>query len=526
MSEIHATVSPSSDHSLPLIKSHSHSGLEASVHLPATLPRAILQLLADTVPTFLFYLSNMLVWTFNLYYAGKKNDANLTSSVGLTNTWMGATIFYIIFGLNIGTTATCSQALGAKEYTVAGFAYHRALISRLSIALLLYPLQFFSENIFTLFGYQQMVAQDAGTFCRYQIAVVILIIFYDTTKSMLMANGIYSPFIVIQSIGIVAHWFLLDLFVMKTAWGVLGFCVAMTGTYLIMLTLLIMYICIAKPCPEVFFFLKKESFKHIIHQLREEIPIGGILYLDFAAEQIAVMLAGTYPAEEFAAQILNYNVMSVMTLLPIGFSATLTTYVGCAAGENDLQKLSTYIKAGFIITLGFLVVEGPALYFLSEPLARIFSNDMSVIGATQTLERMYSFAMVADFTQLVMSAILRGIGKEHIACVIFLLGNYVVGLPAAFVLGTVLKKYSKGLLLGIISGMVVNAAATSFALWKTNLRRQAESIANRIDAKAKIGKFAGSYSSFKASFRTSFMKISQMKLSQMKTSQHRAPVAK
>ena len=463
-----------------------------------TLRQALKDLSFDSFPTFVFYLSNMLIWTFNLYYAGEHGDAALTSAVGLTNTWMGATTFYIIYGLNIGTTAICSQALGAGQFRVAGLIFHRALLMRIMIAVVLYPLQFFAGDMFNLFGVEDQVAADAGIFCRYQIGVVFLIIIYDTLKSLLMANGIYTPFIFIQIIGIVAHWFLLLLFVDKLKFGVLGFCAAMTSTYLVLVVLLIGYILFAKPCKESLFFFRKDSYRGIFKQLKEELPIGAILYLDFAAEQMSVMLSGVYPSDQLAAQILNYNVISMMTLIPLGLNSTLTTYIGNAIGESNIIKLKRFIESGLILSGVLILIECPILYFFCDKFAQIFTRDPSVLVLTKTLLEMYAFGAIADFIQLVMSSILRGIGKEKIACLIFVAGNYMIGLPAGFVLGTILQGYTKGMFTGILMGMVFNAIATTIATVTVDLRRQSERISLKIEKKLKLGILASSFATVKS----------------------------
>lgn len=465
---------------------------------PFTLKEAFKELSFDSFPTFVFYLSNMLIWTFNLYYAGLRGDASLTSAVGLTNTWMGATTFYIILGLNIGTTALCSQAIGAGETRVAGIMFHRALIMRLLIALVLYPLQFFAYHIFMLFGVEDTVAQEAGLFCRFQLGVVLLIIIYDTLKSLLMANGTYTPFIFIQIAGIAVHWGVLWVFVVQFDMGILGFCAAMTCTHFALVILLIGYIIVRKPCPELLFFPKKDSYRELFKQLKEELPIGGILYLDFAAEQMSVMLSGVYPQEQLAAQILNYNVLSMMTLIPLGLNSTLTTYIGHAIGESDLIKLRRFIESGLIISLLLIIVEAPALYFFCDDVAMIFSDDTQVLAITRTLLKMYAIATIADFTQLVMSSILRGVGKEHIACFIFVIGNYVIGLPTGFVLGTLYEKYTVGMFTGIIVGMTFNAVATTIALVTVNLKRQSERISIKIEKKMRLGILASSFASAKS----------------------------
>lgn len=446
-----------------------------------SLKQAIKDLALDTLPTFCYYGSTVLINAFNLYFAGLSGDPDLTSAVGLSNTWVSATSIYLIIGLNIGNSAICSQAVGAKQYYLAGLALHRALITRLLIAIATYPLLFFSEDIFRLFGVEDNIAKDAGLLCKLQFGVVLSYVFYDTLKSLLMAYNLYTPFIFIQIAGTAAHWGFLVLFINRLDLGIVGFCAALTSSYCLMLVLLLAYILIKKPCKESLFCFTGKSFKHLFSQIKQEVPIGAVIYLDFAAFEVAVLFSGSYPPVELASQILMYNVMVIMTLFPLSLNTVLTTYLGNAIGESNVKRTRTYIKAGIILGIVFIVVEAPSLFFLSDDFARIFTSDQQVIDITRGIEKIYSIVTIADFTQLIMTSILRGIGKEALSCIIFATGYYLLGLPLAFVLGNVRKGYARGLWYGIITGIVFNGIVTTIAVCRVDVHKQATIIARRIE---------------------------------------------
>ncbi len=126
-----------------------------------------------------------------------------------------------------------------------------------------------------------------------------------------------------------------------------------------------------------------------------------------------------------------------MTLIPLRLNSTLTTYIGNAIGESNLVKLKRFIESGLILSALLILIEAPIMFFFCDTISMIFTTDAQVLDITRTLLKMYGIATIADFTQLVMSSILRGIGKEHVACLIFVIGNYVIGLPTGFVIGPI-----------------------------------------------------------------------------------------
>ena len=187
------------------------------------------------------------------------------------------------------------------------------------------------------------------------------------------------------------------------------------------------------------------------------------------------MFSGAYPPIQLAAQILMYNVMSMVVLPILGLGATLTTYVGNSIGEGDIAKTKKYIRAGLLLTLAFVLVEAPSLFVFRKQISKLFTRDEDVIMSTVSLEVMYAIGLAADFLQQALMSILRGIGKERTGCAIFVTGYYVVGLPFGYYLGSIRKMYAPGVWIGILTAIGFNLVGILDCNPKSKLRFSSES---------------------------------------------------
>jgi len=419
------------------------------------------KLVLDSLPIFIYSFASNLILTFNLRAIGMYGDSFMLAGVGLGSTWLMATNFIAITAMNIGTLTLCSQALGAKEYRLAGLTLHRAIVLRLIMFIPGYLLLFVSENMFILWGADPQVAAYAGTYCKYQFVPVVFFIFFDTIKSILLANGIFMPFLYIQICATFAHFCFCNIFV--PMYGIAGACYAMSLTYMFSLALLCSYIVWKKPCEESFFKPEAESFTKLLPQFKQELPIGSTVYLECVAFESTVMIAGQFPAVELSAQVVAFNVAVSAFQAILGLVMVVTSTLANAIGEKDYVKAGKIRKAALFYVTIVLCIETPTIFVCKEQIIRFFTSDPEVIVAAKPIIAFFAFVTVGDYIQAANCAMLRAVGKEHLGLKINVVSFYCVGIPIGYVLGALFGWYGVGmwigLTIGIYSGFLMSVKA-------------------------------------------------------------------
>lgn len=118
-----------------------------------------------------------------------------------------------------------------------------------------------------------------------------------------------------------------------------------------------------------------------------------------------------------------------------GISFAATALVGQSVGARNKEDAHEYgVLSGWLSFL-FGVLGGSALFFLSEPLARLFSTDGEVIALTAQVLRIVSICEPLFSLSIVLSGSLRGANDTRCPMVICLVCMWVVrmGLALTFV---------------------------------------------------------------------------------------------
>lgn len=447
--------------------------------------RELLPFLArESVPLVIYFLAMNIVLTLNFHYIGQLGDPYMLAGVGLGNTWLTTTNYAIIVGLNIGTLTLCAQALGAKEYRIAGFTLHRAIVMRFLLLIPSYFLLYISEGVFLSWGVDPRIAVYASQYCKYQLLPLMCLIIFDCFKSLLLANGIFMPFLYIQICMAGVHWIFCS--ILTPGLGIVGVCYAMIISYALSVILLMIYLKWKKPCKESFFKPSLESIQDIIPQFKQEVPIGAMFYLDVMSFEASVIIAGQFPPDELGAQVVAWNIIGSSFLPIMGLMMTLTSALGNAMGEKDYVKAKRLRNAGILYTFIVVVIEAPLIHLFREPIVRIYTNSPEIVHAAKPIVSFFAFCVFGDFIQAINCAMLRAIGKEKIAFKIGIIANYGVGLPIGYICGVILGLHDIGLWMGICTGLYLGFCFSVRVLFTTDMEEQVNVIQERLNEKRGI----------------------------------------
>ena len=82
----------------------------------------------------------------------------------------------------------------------------------------------------------------------------------------------------------------------------------------------------------------------------------------------------------------------------------------------------------------------------------------------------------ADFLQVTTISVLKAIGKEKMAILIFFIAYYAIGLPLACYLGIIRKLEIPGMVAGFMTGCYLLLVLSVIALCRTNLKKQVDEL--------------------------------------------------
>ena len=437
-------------------------------------------LLVHTVPSIVSYMASYLMLTMNIHFLSDTGNLQSVGGAGLGQTWINTIFIYVIACLNVGMVVISSPAFGAKNYELVGINYHRGLILNLIIIIPSYTLALLSYVFFTAIGMNKDIVYEAYNYGVYSLYYMFAMVIFNTTNMFVVTHKIYAPLLINQILILIFHWGSGKFFITYLNLGARGAALAYGASLTFGIILVFSYILFwskETTYKQTFFWFKKESFQGLFKQLKEEFFVGAPYFLEWLSFEIFTLMSMTFSTLQLSAWVVLYHMISLIYMVPLGFGLVISQQIANSIGERDLTKTKNLIKAAIYLSIVVGLIDVGVVYLTHKPFINIYTRDNpEIYETTVALVMLYLIMMPADFLQTSIMSILKTIGREKMATVVFTLSYYAVGLPLAFLLGIHLGMESKGVIIGVTIGCYLLFALSSVMLATTDVKKQSEQI--------------------------------------------------
>ncbi len=192
------------------------------------------------------------------------------------------------------------------------------------------------------------------------------------------------------------------------------------------------------------------------------LPIGVQLVLEIGGFGAIAILMGKLSTDAIAAHQVALNLASVSFMVPLGLSIAAAVRVGNEIGAGRAPGARHAAKIALAAGAGAMALSGAVFFVAAGPLARLYTDDASVVALATVLIRIAAAFQVFDGIQVVCSGILRGTGETRLPMVIHLIGFWVLGVPVGYALAFGADAGARGLWWGLVVGLASAAALLVF----------------------------------------------------------------
>jgi MATE family multidrug resistance protein len=189
--------------------------------------------------------------------------------------------------------------------------------------------------------------------------------------------------------------------------------------------------------------------------LRVGAPIGTQQWLEFGVFGAAGLLMGLLGTIAVASHQVALQLAALTFMIPVGVAQATSVVVGQAVGREDPAGARRAVGAGIATVTGFMSFTAVMFLSVPGPLARIFSNDPTVVAAAALLLPIAGVFQVFDGLQVAAAGALRGIGDTRVPMIMNLVGFWMIGLPFCAILGFGLGFGPRGVWWGLAIGIGV-----------------------------------------------------------------------
>ena len=396
------------------------------------------------------------------------------SATALASVALGNLYFFALGVFGMGTLMVLdpvvAQAVGARDEPAIARGIQRGILMALMLALPATLLLLPAEPLMTLARQPQEVVPHAAAYAHRLVPGVLPFFLFIVLRQSLQSMHLTAPIMIAILVANLANaglnWVLIFGHLGAPALGVAGAAWATTLSRWVLLSLLLALTWrglrphLLPLRPEIW------HWAPMARMLRLGLPIGCQYTLEFGAFAFVALMMGWLGTREMAGHQVAINLASLTFMVPLGVADAASILVGHAVGRGDLTGTRGASRAALACGIGFMSCTAVAFLSLPGPLARLYTEDLAVLGVATGLIPLAGVFQVFDGTQTVAGGILRGLGETKVAMLVNLVGYWFFGLPVSYMLGFVFGMGPAGLWYGLVLGL---AAVATILLTRVRL---------------------------------------------------------
>ncbi|XP_047064901.1 protein DETOXIFICATION 16-like [Lolium rigidum] len=404
------------------------------------------------------------------------------AGASMANSFATVTGFSLLLGMACALDTLCGQAYGARQYHLLGIYKQRAMLILTLVSVPLAVLWFYTGNILLLFGQDEDIAMEAGTYARCMIPALFAYGLLQCHVRFLQTQNIVLPVMLSAAATALFHLPVCWLLVHGLGLGSKGAALSIAISYWINVIVLAVYVRVSSSCKKAWTGFSVEAFHDLLSFFRLAVPSALMVCLEWWSFETLVLLSGLLPNPELETSVLSItmNTSTFLFMIPFGLGASISTRVSneLGAGRPWAARLAVRVVMFFTISEGLIM--SVLLVSVRYMWGRVYSNEGEVIMYVAKMVLLIAVSTFLDGIQCVLSGVARGCGWQKICACINLGAFYIVGIPTAYLLAFVLRLGGMGLWAGNICGSLVQVLLFVAITLRTDWHKEATMAKSRV----------------------------------------------
>ncbi|CAE8629329.1 unnamed protein product [Polarella glacialis] len=405
------------------------------------LMRDIMLVIKLAVPNIISWLMGFITESINIFFIGRTGDDAELAAIGLGNMMQNCIALSVAFGFSNALDTFVSQASGAQQYDLCAVYLQRCRVL-MSIQLIwMVPLLWFSEAILVGMGQDVRVATHAGSYNRATVFGLFFIFQFQAVQKYLQNQGHVKAPAVIAGACSVLHIAWCSIFIVHFRLGNYGAGLANVVTWMLEFALGTGYLWYVAPelkqTRRSVLFIRRQAlaFQGLRQYLNLGIPTVLALCSEWWFWEICALIVGYLGPTPLAAHVATMNVVAICFMVVLGIGASAAQLVGAALGAGRPKQAWRYCWVCVALNLVCWSVMALCLVFGAKPIAFAYTKEPAVSDVVEVLVRIFAVIGFLDSTQNIMGGVLRGVGRQRMAAIMYCISYYVVMTPLSVLLG-------------------------------------------------------------------------------------------
>lgn len=260
--------------------------------------------------------------------------------------------------------------------------------------------------------------------------------------------------------------------------GVAGAAWASLATHLLIVAVLSAYAALKSDLRQDTLFARfyRPDWEAMAQVFRLGWPIALTLLSESGLFMATMVMMGWLGPNSLAAHGIAIQICSATFMVHIGLSQAATVRAGRAWGVGDTANLRLAAYAALILSGAMVAATIAAFVLMPEPLIGLFLDPADplrpqIIALGASLLLVAALFQLADAGQVMALGLLRGVQDTRVPMIYALVSYWLLGLPAAWVLGFPLSFEGPGIWAGLVVGLAFAAGLMMTRFWRGPARR-------------------------------------------------------
>jgi len=420
------------------------------VELPG-LKAELRRLFALAVPLAIAEAGTQVMSVVDMAVIGRLGARELAAA-GLANAiFFGISVFGL--GLMLGVDPLISQAVGAGQHATARRVLWQGVWLALVTAALLSAILLGGPLLLRGIGVQHELIAPAKSYLFIRTLGLAPWLVFFVVRAYLQAHHVTWPMVTSMVVGNILNFAGDILLVFGAHLGVAGAAISTDICQVIAVLILSAAVMRIEAPP----FSRAWNSTDIKRALRVGLPTAFQVTAEVGIFALVALMAGRIGTVDLAAHQLVITLASFTFTVALGVATAGSVRVGLAVGARDPERVRLAGRATFIGAAMWMSVG--ALLFISIPrlLARMLTDQPSVIAAALPLFFVAGLFQLSDGLQAAGIGALRGAADTKFAFISNLIGYWVIGLPLSLLLGFRWSMGVVGFWWGFVAGLTTVA---------------------------------------------------------------------
>ncbi len=386
---------------------------------------------------------------------------------------LGSTVFHALFvlagGFAFAAMGAAADAVGRGDERTVRRTARMGLWLSLGAGLGVMPLMWFSGDLLLLARQQPGVAADTEGYLRIAMIGMVPALLTASLRSHLSAlertRIVLWVTLAATAMNIALNWALIFGNLGMPEMGVRGAAVASAMAHAATAALLALY---AARGPDMarwalFRNLHRPDGEILARLFRLGWPVGLTLVSESALFSGTALMMGAIGAVPLAAHGIVIQIAAFTFMLHLGLSQAATVRVGRFAGQGDPVELRRAALAalaisGVAVAVSVVVYLGAGRWIVGAFLDRSDAQAAEILTLGLSLMGVAALFQLVDAAQVMALGLLRGVQDTRWPLVLAVVSYWLIGIPAALLLGFTLGFGPVGIWLGLVVGLVAASA--------------------------------------------------------------------